>query len=261
MATPVQSCRQSASRDWEKRCFGTRCALALFGGLLPTFGVLFVLPFVPIYYGHVSAPAILLSNMMSAKATYQSLYTVGFSIPAFHTIFLATDAFQHFNDRGVRRATTNTCLFFITLAVGCGLQTLLAFNFDAPEITWETFVHTWCHYLGTMSYFIFSAVAATIYTLYIRPEAVELGAMHPKDAACFKIAGESMAIGTLVAGGIRFFHIQYPLTWCYPMLFIECIVVGLGSASAFLAHWRLFMHLDAVDPLLDFSFLKRNKAA
>lgn len=247
--------------DWTQSRFGTRCSLALFGGLLPSFFVLFVLPIIPIYYGHVKPPGLMLSNMMSARASYQSLYIVGFGMPSMTIVFLLTDICRHFNRHGVSRPATNLFLLCVIIALAMGLQTLLAFNFDDGEDTWESWVHTWLHYIGTMTYFIFAACCSLLYTNFIRPEALEAGALHPIDSAWFRLVGDSMCVGTVIGGIVRIGHVTWPLTWCYPMLFVECVVIALGCSSAFVAHWRLLMHLDQVDPLLDLSFLRSKKVA
>lgn len=151
------------------------------------------------------------------------------------------------------------------VALAGGLQTLLAFNFDDGEWAsktgpgWESWVHTWLHYVGTMTYFVSAACAALIYTNFIRPEALHVGALHPTDSAWFRLVGESMAYGTVLFGLVCVGHVTWPLTWCYPLLFVECIVIALGVSANLVAHWRLFMHLDEVDPLLDLAFLMEGK--
>mmetsp|Transcript_35661 Transcript_35661/g.63048 ORF Transcript_35661/g.63048 Transcript_35661/m.63048 type:complete len:109 (-) Transcript_35661:23-349(-) len=106
-----------------------------------------------------------------------------------------------------------------------------------------------------MTYFAGAGGACWIYTAFVQPDAERLRVMHPADAGWLQFLGWQMSIGTCIAGILRVLHLTWPLTWAIPMLIVECYVIGLAISLVVLGHLRLFMHLDAVDPLLDFSFI------
>merc|ERR1712046_514943 len=94
-----------------------------------------------------------------------------------------------------------------------------------------------------------------IYTSFIQPEGERLLVINKADAGWLRIIGRQLTWGACIAGIVRACHLTWPLTWAYPMLIVECYVISLMPTLVVLGHCRLFMHLDATDPLLDFSFI------
>mmetsp|Transcript_76493 Transcript_76493/g.211280 ORF Transcript_76493/g.211280 Transcript_76493/m.211280 type:complete len:263 (-) Transcript_76493:103-891(-) len=234
---------------------GVRCILAVVGGLLPAYAVLVPLPLLALHLDHIRPPGTLLSNIMAAAATYQSLYIMGFGVPILNMVFLLSEAGCHLRTCGVCRSAVNLFLALVTMACGTGLLTLLAFNFEDTAESFETWVHSLAHNLGTMVYFAGAGAAGWVHTSHIQPEAERLGLMHPVDSAWLNLLGRQITHGTLLAGAVRVLHLAWPLSWSYPMLAIECYVIGVAVTLSVLGHLRLFMHLDAIEPLLDLSFL------
>lgn len=240
---------------WDQRRIGSRCVLATLGALFPAYFALFVLPMVPLYFGHIKSPAILLSNIMAARATYQSLYITGFGIPMLNSVFLLGDISRHLAQHGVSRQPLYAFQMLVTGACGSGLLVLLAFNFEDSEGSLESKMHYHLHNLGTLSYFIGAGLSGWIYSRFVIPEAEALGAMNDTDASWVNLIGWQISRGTCLAGSIRALHLAWPLSWAYPMLIIECYVIGLGVSMLVFGNWRLLMHLDATEPLLDLAFL------
>jgi len=233
--------------------------LAILGCLLPAYAAL-IFPAVPLFYlGDVGPPAILLSNFMAKRATYQSFYIVGFGIPMVVGVFLVGEAGRHLSDHGVRRAGINAWMGLVVGMCGTGLLTLLAFNFEEETGNWESRLHAVAHNIGTIMYFAGAGAGGFVYTAYVLPEAERKGAIHPADAAWTRTLGWQISRGTLIAAAVRGLHLTWPLTWAYPMLVIECYVIGLGISLCVLGNFRMLMLLDGTEPLLDFQFLSDDK--
>jgi len=234
---------------------GARSVMSIMCGLLPAYFVLFVLPIYPLYKGHIEVPRILLSSIMAAHPTYQSLYIMGFGMPLFVVTFLLTQVCQHFKVCGVPGNALNTFLFLVVVPSGIGLLMLLGFCFEDESLETQTSIHTFLHNGGTMVYFAGAGAACWVYTNFVQPAAQKVNATHPVDLIWSSMLGKQLTIGTCLAGVVRGFHITWPLSWAIPMLMVECYVTGLAISVCVLGNFRLFMHLDAIDPLIDLSFI------
>lgn len=251
----------SSAASWPLRC-GARTLTAILLGLIPGWLVL-IFPVYPLYTGDIQGSSILLSNIMAAGATYQSIYIMGFGVPMVVMIFIVTQAMEHFKSHGMPKGLVNAYLFLNTVAM-VGLVMLLAFCFESQDgsITLETQTHSILHNVGAMIYFMGAGAACWVYATFLLPEGERRGLIHPADAGWSRILTKQMGIATVIFGGFRSLHLTYPMTWAIPTLFIECYVIGLALGAAVLGHLRLLMNLDAVDPLLDLNaFAYSSKAA
>lgn len=244
---------------WQLR-IGARTILSVVLGLLPCYFVLFILPVYPLYAGHIQVPRILLSDIMAVGPTYQSFYILGFGIPQLVVSAFIVQAGELFKARGVEGGVANSLPFCICTA-GFGLIILLAFCYNSDDPA-ELALHSNMHNVGTIIYFAFAAVGAGLYRRYLQPEGERKGIVHPADACWLQWIGSQMVVGTTVAGIVRVLHLfVWPLTCAIPMLIVECYVIGLAISTGVLGHLRLFMHLDAIDPIIDLSFLFQEKSA
>eukprot|EP00747_Dinoflagellata_sp_TGD_P206588 gnl/TRDRNA2_/TRDRNA2_80280_c0_seq1.p1 gnl/TRDRNA2_/TRDRNA2_80280_c0~~gnl/TRDRNA2_/TRDRNA2_80280_c0_seq1.p1 ORF type:complete len:228 (-),score=28.71 gnl/TRDRNA2_/TRDRNA2_80280_c0_seq1:214-867(-) len=195
---------------------------------------------------------------MSAGATYQSMYIIGFGIPMQMAVFLMGEVARHIRKHapgGQLAVSVSAFLAVIVSICGPGLCLLLAFNLDDANRRWESWVHLMAHYLGTCVYFIGTGLSAWIYSTYVRPEAERLGLTDPRDAYWLGLCSSQLAWSTVIAAVVRVFHMTWPLYWDVPMVMAECYVIALAATFGIMGHLRLFMYLDATEPLFNTSVL------
>jgi len=152
----------------------------------------------------------------------------------FKTHPLASDQLQEISGRLV---------WWYCVAACPGLVLLTAFNFDGYGYM--------IHALATVLYFI-GAIQCVQAFFHACVEARRLGMPYPSnnDFNALKTFAIGIMLSTCVSIVVRYLHVNDKQTWCYPMVFMECLTITCGVIATMVASLRLLMHLDATDPFI-----------
>jgi hypothetical protein len=206
-----------------------------------------IVPVIGLAFGFINVPNILISDLMIASPHFESMYNWGFNQAAATNILTFLEVSRYFKSHPLASdqlyEISGRLVWWYCVAACPGLVLLTAFNFDGYGYL--------IHAVATVLYFIGAIQCVQAFFLAC-VEARRLGMPYPSNNDF--IALKSFAVGimlcTLVSLIVRYFHLYHDRsTWCYPMVFMECLTIICAVTATVVASLRLLMHLDATDPL------------
>jgi len=251
-------------------CLGLRVVIALAMNM-PIVLLLTVVPCFAISQGIVQNPDILLSDMMASGNLMRSLYSCGLSLCCMAMIMQWSEVVrfikaqtQHPEARRVLDQFLATVWF---LVIPCTLI-LVSFMFeeakvsegssflaivpsDAKEFTQWLFL-----VLAATFCFFGLGVCAYLYVVHIAPHSLKEGIEPRGDVACKSTCCKGIIAACLCGVPVRLLHIGHSReVWAVPLLLVEIFVLLLGVSASVLGTLGVMSHLDATEPLIQWSNL------
>jgi hypothetical protein len=215
-------------------------------GSLPGLALVTIVPVIALKFGYINVPNIMISDMMCASKNLESVYNWGFNQAAATNILTFLEVSRYFKTHPLAsdqlQEISGRLVWWYCVAACPGLVLLTAFNFDGYGYV--------IHATATVLYFL-GAIQCVQAFFHACEEARRLGMPYPskQDYNALKTFAIGILLCTVISLIIRYFHVQDKETWCYPMVFMECLTICCAVTATIVASLRLLMHLDATDPL------------
>jgi hypothetical protein len=247
-----------------KKANGLRVFIVFWASFPFLFSVGVAPPFL-IYYGIVTFPDILISDMINSTPLCRSLYTTALGLGCMTCILSWTETIRFLKMRTTHaelRRALDQYLATVWLVVCPATMLCVSFLFEesadgvVPN-TVNDFVQWFMHVVSAAFIFMGFFTTAALYLVHIGP-VTRILELEPEHSIRLKTwHGRGLVVLVVLATPIRALH----MTWCkhamaYPLLAIEVLALVLAHCSTVWGNYDLLAHLDATEPLLSWRNLQ-----
>jgi hypothetical protein len=232
---------------------------------LPFLIAIGVAPPFLIYYGIVTFPDILISDMINSTPLCRSLYTTSLGLGCFVCILSWTETIRFLKMRTTHaelRRALDQYLATVWLVVCPATMLTVSFLFEesADTVVPNTvndFIQWFMHVVSAAFIFVGFFTTAALYLVHIGP-ITRILELEPEASIRQKTwHARGLVVNVLLAAPIRALH----MTWfkeamAYPLLGIEVSALVLAHCSTVWGNYDMLAHLDATEPLLSWRNLQ-----
>jgi hypothetical protein len=219
-----------------------------------------------IYYGVVTFPDILISDMINSTPLCRSLYTTTLGLGCMVCILSWTETIRFIKMRTTHaelRRALDQYLATVWLVLCPAIMLCVSFLFEestdgtvVPD-TVNDFIQWFMHIVSAAFVFMGFFTTAALYLVHIGPVTKILELETEASIRRKTWQGKGLVVIVALATPIRFFHMfWFKDAMAYPLLGVEVIALVLAHSSTVYGNYDMLAHLDATEPLLSWRNLQ-----